>query len=1083
MSDRFHPPSLSHLLNWILGDLEERNIFHIPEDLFFNPGQHPEFQMQRFDQLLESPIGVAAGPHTQLAANIIASWLCGARYMELKTVQTLDELEISKPCIDMPDEGYNCEWSQELKVRDSYDEYLKAWILIHILRQRFGWDTSSSNGPGVIFNMSVGYDMEGILKPNVQEFFDLMENGQDRLTVLLKEIEHLYPAVGDLDISTRMSDNITLSTMHGCPPDEIEKIASYLIQDRHLHTAVKLNPTLLGPTALRQVLHADLGHEHIRVPDEAFEHDLKYGDAVGMIQRLRSLAVDEGVVFSLKLTNTLEVENQRSVFPAEEKMSYLSGRVLHPISIRVAEKLQREFDGELDLSFCAGADAFNVSDVLAAGLGPVTTCTDLLKPGGYTRLHQYFQNHSSAMKSVSAAGLDTFILKRSGIGDNVQQAAFHNLKEYSAGITGENAYRQHQLPFEDIKTDRELGEFDCIHAPCIDSCTAGQDIPGYIYHTAQGDFKAAYETILDTNAMPGVTGYVCDHLCMLKCTRNNYDQPVQIREIKRFASVHEEQRAQVGVQKEKDWRVAVIGAGPAGLSAAYFLARDGCHVEVFEARENAGGMTSLALPTFRLPDEVIHLDYEITRKLGVEFHFGEKVSTRRFRQLRNDFDSIFLGIGAQGSRRLGIPGEDLPQVLDPLEFLSRVKTGEAFELGDRVAIIGGGNTAMDAARTARRMAHPNAEIVILYRRSRREMPADQDEIREAQAEGVLLIEQVMPLEAIAEDGKLTALRCCQVELGEPDADGRRRPVPIPDTEHMEAASTIIPAVGQVLELDFLPDKNLEVDAVTGETTLDNVFAGGDAVRGAASIVDAIGDGHRAARSIMGYKGPFTGHTEKDLSLRDFRIQAAKREIIPLLPGEHFELGSEEEAIQEARRCLYCDDFCSVCVGVCPNMANITYLSEPRSFTIHTISRKNGELEIQASGELNIEQNSQVLNIADLCNECGNCTTFCPTSGDPYLDKPRFHLSRTSYVESESGYHLTEKALILKEADMEYKLEFVPRGYRFECETGSCILDKSTHEVLEVTLSSENSVIETSRAARMTMLYESLMKIPDFRSNT
>ncbi|HNV72371.1 MAG TPA: putative selenate reductase subunit YgfK, partial [Candidatus Ozemobacteraceae bacterium] len=213
MSQEFSLISLEHLLRWVLREEETGEIFGIPRELFFKPSLDDPFRVERYGQTLESPIGVAAGPHTQMAQNIIAAWLCGGRYIELKTVQTLDELKVSKPCIDLGDEGYNCEWSQELRLKDSFNEYLHAWIILHILRHKWGWANDAS--PGFLFNLSVGYNMEGILKPNVQEFFRKARSCKELLAEKIESIKHLYPDVTRLAIPDRISDNITLSTMHG----------------------------------------------------------------------------------------------------------------------------------------------------------------------------------------------------------------------------------------------------------------------------------------------------------------------------------------------------------------------------------------------------------------------------------------------------------------------------------------------------------------------------------------------------------------------------------------------------------------------------------------------------------------------------------------------------------------------------------------------------------------------------------------------------------------------------------------------------------------------------------------------------
>ncbi len=297
--------------------------FH--NEVFFNPNDNDPFRLKRYGQLLETPIGVAAGPHTQLAQNIAAAWLCGARYIELKTIQTLDELEVSKPCIDMQDEGYNCEWSQELKIQESFDQYLNAWILIHLLKHKFGWRGEEL---GTIFNMSVGYNLTGILKDNVQWFFEKMTDCSFEKEIKINEIKDLYPEIENIHISDCISDNITLSTMHGCPPDEIEKIGKYLIEEKKLHTTIKLNPTLLGKEKLQNILK-NSGF-NTNVPDIAFDHDLKYQDAISIINNLQKSSADNNLHFGIKLTNTLECINHKNVFPSNEEMMYMSGRALHP---------------------------------------------------------------------------------------------------------------------------------------------------------------------------------------------------------------------------------------------------------------------------------------------------------------------------------------------------------------------------------------------------------------------------------------------------------------------------------------------------------------------------------------------------------------------------------------------------------------------------------------------------------------------------------------------------------------------------------------------------------------------------------
>ena len=346
MSDRFAPLDLPKLVSLALSELKKDRFFAIPRSLFFIPDKTDPFRISRYGRMLHTPLGVAAGPHTQLSQNILAAWLCGARYIELKTVQVLDEPEVSKPCIDMEDEGYNCEWSQELTLEESFREYFNAWVTMHILNAESGCERD----PGTLFNMSVGYDLKGILSPGVQRFLDRMGNCRAELEDACRQLARIYPGLQALQIPASISDHVTLSTMHGCPPEEIEKIASYLLTERKLHTTVKLNPTLPGATRVREIVNEKLAFP-TEIPDEAFAHDLKYPEALRMLEHLQNTAADVGLSFGVKLTNTLESLNHRDIFPAKEKMMYMSGRALHPVAVCCAGMLQKDFNGSLDISF------------------------------------------------------------------------------------------------------------------------------------------------------------------------------------------------------------------------------------------------------------------------------------------------------------------------------------------------------------------------------------------------------------------------------------------------------------------------------------------------------------------------------------------------------------------------------------------------------------------------------------------------------------------------------------------------------------------------------------------------------------
>jgi len=1070
MSDKLYTYPIDKLVKWILADLENDKVFGITKSLFFYPSENDPFRLKRYGQLLETPIGVAAGPHTQLSHNIILSWLMGARYIELKTVQTLDELEVTKPCIEMGDEGYNCEWSQELKIHQSFDEYLNAWIIIHLLKDKFGWQSDEA---GFIFNLSVGYNLEGIKKPNVQWFFDKMNNCSEELEIKVEQISKIYPRIKELKIPTKLSDNITLSTMHGCPPDEIESIVEYLITKRRLHTAVKLNPTLLGREKLREILNIKLGYETI-VPDEAFDHDLKWEEAVGMIERLTVLAEKHGVKFGLKLTNTLESLNSTERLPRNENMVYMSGRALHPISINLAAKLQKQFNGELDISFSAGVDAFNVAETLACNLKPITVCSDLLKPGGYTRLAQYFAEMRNTFKENNSTNIEQLVLSKNSK-SNIETASVKNLGKYAEKVLSDNRYKKENFKYESIKTKRELTTYDCIHAPCVETCAISQDVPEYMYHTANGNFAKAFEVIEKTNPLPNITGMVCDHLCQSKCTRMNYDSTLLIREIKRFVSEKESASFRLQPKPTLGIKAAIIGAGPAGLSAAYFLALEGVEVHLYETKSFAGGMAADAIPIFRIKEESLKQDIANIESLGVKFHYNTKMDSERFKALQNNFDYIFIAIGAQKGKKLNVEGESLPGVYDQITFLADVLRGKEIDLGKNVAIIGGGLSAVDAARTVNRIIGKDGKVTVLYRRTKNEMPCGREEVDVMIEEGIEIVELTTP-EKILRKNKGLEIQCYKMELAEKDSSGRRRPIKIQGSEFSLDFDSIITAIGQDIELDFFPEKNIQIDQSTLETELDNVFAGGDAVRGADSLINAIADGQKVAERILRRIEKTLDlkiKPEKKLTEEEFQHKLALRvpggEIpsIPLEERHSFEMVhptlTEEQAIAEAERCLYCNDVCNICVTVCPNLANVAIQTEP--------------VEIKIPGSNNsfvIEQSNQIINVGDFCNECGNCTTFCPTSGDPYKTKPKLYLTEESFDKEDNCYLMKGNSLMFKSNGEMKTLTLDNSKFIYKSEFVNIEFDSKDYSVIghESNLTESNSK-DLSKAVEMIFLLKNL----------
>jgi len=1004
---------LEFLLNWLLKEYEQQHsIFGIHRSLFYTPRPDAPYTSTLFGQRLGTPIGPAAGPHTQLAQNIVCAWLCGGRFIELKTVQIRDDLTIPRPCIDMADEGYNVEWSQELKLHESAQEYIHAWVLIHLLPRLLGWEGRVAND--TIFNMSVGYNLEGIQQPAMTRFMDTLADATEEIAACRALLRRKFPQFADIEIPSQITDNVTLSTMHGCPPDEIERIAHYLLVERGLHTTVKLNPTLLGQERVLDILHHHLGYSEIHIPDAVFAHDLQYNQAVALIRSLQSVAAGRGLTFGVKLSNTLAMANHRQALPGDEV--YMSGRALYPITINLFHRLAREFNGNLVVSYSAGADALNVADILAAGARPVTVASDLLKPGGYARLGQYLENLEAAMQARSAHHLDELA------GDPLV-----TLQKIAAAALTEPRYQRHYRPPELPKVSTGLGLFDCIDAPCMEPCAVHQHVPEYAWWIAQGDYDRALTTILARNPLPGITGYVCTQLCQTRCTRlaSNYEAPVAIRALKRIAA--ERGRITLTPRPATGHRVAIIGAGPAGLSAACFLALHGVQVTIFEAKDTVGGMMRY-VPSFRLPSPIIQEDVERILALGVELKLNSPVTEPPEQLLQQGFAAVYVATGFQKNTPLAIEGAHGQGVFSAFDLLARVRRGEPVNLGRKALVIGGGDTAMDATRVARRLTGQPATIV--YRRTRHEMPASPDELQEALAEGNHLEELATPVRVILKDGRVAALVCVRNRLGEPGTDGRRQPQPIPGSEFQIEADAIIVAIGQQPELIFLAGSgvtrhkngSIAVDADSGRAGVPGVYAGGDVVDGPESIIAACADGRRAAEGICRELGiafqepvfPTPALSEAEIA-QVKRVRARKEaqhrpEMLPVAQRAGFDLIeqtlSEGAARAEAWRCLQCATFCDKCVEVCPNRANLTYFVAPVSLNVPRLACQGGKLVVTGHEPFRVTQTRQIVHIDDLCNECGNCETFCVHQGKPYREKPRLFWQRRFFVqENDNAFYI------------------------------------------------------------------------------
>ncbi len=478
--------------------------------------------------------------------------------------------------------------------------------------------------------------------------------------------------------------------------------------------------------------------------------------------------------------------------------------------------------------------------------------------------------------------------------------------------------------------------------PCVLTCPAGTNVQGYVALIAKGKYKEALSLIKEKLPFPAMLGRICPAPCEEKCDRRLLEESISMRALKRFAADSVKDELPLPEIEERDEKVAIVGSGPAGLTCASRLRREGYKVTIFEALPVVGGMLYVGIPEYRLPKDIVEKEVEEIKRLGVKI----KISTPVGEEITIDdlfeqgYKAIFIGVGAHRSQRLRVSGEDAEGVIHGVDFLRDVNLGKEVKTKGKVAVIGGGDVAIDSARCALRLGAE--EVTILYRRTRVEMPAREEEVESAEVEGVKIEYLVAPVEILSENGKLAGIKCTRIELGEPDASGRRRPIPIPGSEFDLKIDMVIPAIGQAPDLFFLENSGinisrrgtLEVDPVTLETSRKGVFAGGDCQTGPSIAIEAVAAGERAAESIIRYLNhqdlkegrAIEERKPSDVTFVPFGRTREPRQPMPTIPGEErkssfkeIELGfSEEMAVKEASRCLACGicSECMQCVTAC-----------------------------------------------------------------------------------------------------------------------------------------------------------------------
>lgn len=971
MSEKMTCMPFGQLMDWVLTEHETKGtVFGVHRPYKADPAKN----MQIFGRNLETPIGPAAGPNTQLAQNIAASYYAGARFFELKTVQKMDGDElaacINRPCILAEDECYNCEWSTELYVPQAMGEYIKAWFMLHVMAKEFGLGETD----GFQFNISVGYDLAGIKEEKIDTFIESMKEAKD--TEIFQEcrrwlLDHAdrfrHVTKEDIEaIPSNICNSATISTLHGCPPNEIESIANHLYKEKHLNTFIKCNPTLLGYEFARKTMD-DMGYGYMKFGDFHFLDDLQYKDAIPMFRRLMALADELGLAFGVKITNTFPVDVTRNELPSEEM--YMSGKALFPLSISLAAKLSREFDGKLRIAYSGGADYFNIDRIVDSGVWPVTVATTILKTGGYQRFTQMAEKvMAGGVKPWT--GIDVEALEK--LAEDARKDP-HHIKSIK--------------PLPNRKNDQEVPLLNCYFAPCQDGCPIHQDIPEYISLAGEGAYGEALKVILDKNALPFITGTLCAHNCMYKCTRNFYEEPVNIRGTKLLAAEKGYDSVIGGIRAGESCakKVAVVGGGPAGIAAAYFLARAGASVTVFEKEARLGGVIRYVIPGFRISEDAIDKDISFIEKMGVEIRTNTEITSVAEVKAQG-YDAVILAVGASKPGTLKL---EKGETVNALKFLADFKEKDGkLNLGRNVVVIGGGNTAMDTARAARRTEGVE-KVCLVYRRTKRYMPAAEEELLEVLEEGVEFKELLSPVSL--ENGRLL---CKKMILGDMDASGRAGVTESGETEEVPA-DTVIVAVGEKVPTEFYEANGIHVNErgkaklnqETLETSVANVYLAGDGANGAATIVEAIRDAQIAAKAILG------------------RDVVSGRPVTGTEGGCYEKKGilkEEKDAGNEAERCLSCSKVCENCVDVCPNRANI--------------SVKVPGMEM-----------AQVIHVDYMCNECGNCRTFCPYASAPYKDKFTLFAKPEDMEESTNdGFAVVDRET------KECRVRFL--GNMYECKT-------------------------------------------------
>jgi putative selenate reductase len=1084
--------SIEQLLTVIFDSYNARKeIFDIPEKLFYRHWYHQSLYVERYGKKLHNPIGLASGPLTQLAQNIVTGWICGARVIELKTVHPVANSAPVKPSIDPVANAHNCETSSELTPEQSFDQFLTAWIIIHIIHHKFLSGKNGTTDIGTIFIMSLGYTLADIRSEKILWFITKMMDCSIEKEQKLQQLKKIYPEIFSVNIPNQISNVFTINTYKGCSAREIEYICKFLMVDKKLFPIVKIDPILMGYNSVKAILKTEDSYD-LEITDEESAETISYSESLQLIDNLQAIAKEIGVEFTLKVSNGLSCKNPAQSIPAKAETVYLTGSALHPVSVNLAAKFQSKYDGMLNISFSGGTDCFNISNLLMSGFSTITVCTDLLKPGGYGRLHQYFQEITKAFSNYQVKSIKELILKSAST-YGIKESASENLLNYAIKTLNDPSYKRNELFGISIKNSKPLDIYDCISAPCTVVNPMHPDVAGYCHYTLKNDPDKAFASLIANNPLPGITAMAGMESFNLICTRLNYDQPVMMNDIERFISEYEP-----ATEVFRPWlprnkqEVAIIGAGAAGLSCGWFLNRLGFEVDIFESEAKPGGYIQQAVPGFRISQDTINRDINRLKTAGVKILNNSAMNKERYETISANYDFVFIATGAPHPIPFDFQKTDIEGIMDGIDFIHKAKSTQNYKPGRHYAVLGSNYLAADAARTARRICGSDGTVTLITPEIFEKMSVDHITLKAIEDEDIEIFDSTWVKNIVADKKIATGLELAETE----PAMKNNKIVPgfiLKETgAQIFKFDVIITCPKRKAGNGFFNMKYLNRTSNSTATKIEKIFAGGAFSNPKSTLASAIADGKKAAFEIARTAGIAIPKDiliqKRSIDFDEIKIKRFHREKpvkpITVAPAErnNFEpvvaTLKPIRALKEAARCLQCDAICNVCVNVCPNKAIVPFEVKPTEVNIPTVIDNQDKPYVSFESKLPILQKHQVIVLADWCNACGICNAFCPSVGSPNLNKLRVYFNKDAFNNESLGLLISKtdeyKMLTLKRNGNIFSLTEFWDAVIFENNDCNVSMNKKTLKIEQIdTFSTSDKKLELPELAELKILFNAL----------